>query len=61
MKIFIVILTILAFIPLIWFCGVTIDQAICEEDYLAVVVLSIFALMLVGMCGAIIYGSLKGD
>ena len=60
-KIFVVIFTILAFIPLIWFCGLVIAQAINEVDYLAVVVLSILTLSLIVMCGIIVYGSLTGE
>jgi hypothetical protein len=60
-KISILLLIVLAFIPLLWFCGFTIMQAIHETDYLAVVVLGILALMLVALAIAIIFISLEGD
>ena len=60
-KISILLLIVLAFIPLLWFCGFTIMQAIHEMDYLAVVVLGILALMLVALAVAIIFISLEGD
>lgn len=60
-KISILLLIVLAFIPLLWFCGFTIIQAIHEMDYLAVVVLGILALMLVALAIAIIFISLEGD
>ena len=60
-KILLIVLTILAFIPLLWFCGFTIMQAIHEMDYLAVVVLGVLTLSLVVMGVVIVYESLKGE
>ena len=47
--------------PLIAFSCLAIEQAINEADYLAVVILTVLALMLVALCLAIIYGILGGD
>lgn len=60
-KILMILLTVLAFIPLLWFCGFTIIQAIHEVDYLAVFVLGILALMLLALAVVIIMISLGGE
>lgn len=56
-KILLIVLTIVGFIPLLWFCGVAIEQAIAEVDYLAVGILSILTLSLGVMGGIIIFES----
>jgi hypothetical protein len=60
-KIFISLITIIGFIPLIAFCSVVIEQSIAEVDYLAVVVLTALATMLLALAVVIIIISLGGD
>jgi hypothetical protein len=60
-KFFISVITVIGFVPLIAFCSIVIEQAIIQADYLAVVVLTALATMLLALAVVIIIISLGGD
>ena len=61
MQVFIAVLTVFAFLPLVELCVVGINTALATQDFLAVVILVIEAIMLITLAGEIIFIDIKGD
>ena len=61
MQVFIAVLTAIAHLPLIDMCVVGIKLAIPMQDYLAMVILILEALMLVALMGGMLYIDIKGE
>ena len=61
MQVIIAVLTVFAFLPLIELCVVGINTALATQDFLAVVILVIEALMLIALALGMIYIDVKGE
>lgn len=61
MQVIIAVLTVFAFLPLIELCVVGINTALATQDFLAVVILVIEAIMIIALAGEIIFIDIKGD
>ena len=61
MQLIIAVLTVFAFLPLLGLCVVGINTALATQDFLAVVVLIVEALMLLALAVEIIVIDVKGE